>query len=50
MKAINLKRPTAIKGTLNNAKSTFSAEIFAGAIISRLQLGLQVTGYRFRRG
>jgi hypothetical protein len=29
-----LKRPTAIKGTLNHAKTSFSKEIFAGAIIS----------------
>jgi hypothetical protein len=36
---MNLKRPTANKGTLNHAKTSFSTEIFAGAIISVVQSG-----------
>jgi hypothetical protein len=31
---MNEKCPIAIKGTLNHAKTSFSTEIFAGAIIS----------------
>jgi hypothetical protein len=34
MGVMNLKRPTAIIDTLNPAKTPFSTEIFAGAIIS----------------
>jgi hypothetical protein len=34
MGGMNLKCPTAIKGTMNHAKTSFSTEIFAGAIIS----------------
>jgi hypothetical protein len=30
---MNSKRPTAIKGTMNRAKTSFSTEIFAGSII-----------------
>jgi hypothetical protein len=34
MGVMNYKRPTAIEGTMNHAKTSFSTEIFAGAIIS----------------
>jgi hypothetical protein len=34
MGGTNWKRPTAIKGTLNHAKTSFCTEICAGAIIS----------------
>jgi hypothetical protein len=34
---MNQKRPTAIKGTMNHAKPSFSTEIRAGAIISLVQ-------------
>jgi hypothetical protein len=34
MGVMNLKRPTAIKGTMDNAKISVSTDIFAGAIIS----------------
>jgi hypothetical protein len=37
MGGMNWKRPTAIKGTMHHAKTSFSTEIFAGAIISVLQ-------------
>jgi hypothetical protein len=37
MGAMNLKRPTAIIGTMNHAKTSLSTEIFAGAIISLVQ-------------
>jgi hypothetical protein len=32
MGVMNWKRPTAIKGTMNHAKTSFSTEIFAGAM------------------
>jgi hypothetical protein len=37
MGVMNQKHPTAIKGTMNNAKTIFSTEIFAGAIFSLVQ-------------
>jgi hypothetical protein len=37
MGGLNLKRQTAIKGTMNHAKTSVSTEIFAGAIISVVQ-------------
>jgi hypothetical protein len=37
MGVMNKKRPTAIKGTMNYAKLSFSKEIFAGAIFSVAQ-------------
>jgi hypothetical protein len=37
MGGINWKRPTAIKGTMHHAKTSFRREIFAGAIISVVQ-------------
>jgi hypothetical protein len=37
MGVMNWKRPTAIKGTMDHAKTSFSTEIFAGAIISGAQ-------------
>jgi hypothetical protein len=37
MGGVNKKRPTAMKGTINHAKESFSREIFAGAIISVVQ-------------
>jgi hypothetical protein len=37
MGVMNWKRPTAMKGTMNRAKTSFSTEIFAGAIISVVQ-------------
>jgi hypothetical protein len=37
MGVMSQKRPTAIKGTMKHAKTSFSAEIFAGAIISVVQ-------------
>jgi hypothetical protein len=37
MGGMNKKRLTAIKGTMNHAKTSFSTEIFAGAIISVVQ-------------
>jgi hypothetical protein len=37
MGEMNWKRPTAIKGTMNHAKTSFSKEILAGAIISWVQ-------------
>jgi hypothetical protein len=37
MGGINWKRPTAIKGTMNHAKTSFSAETCAGATISVVQ-------------
>jgi hypothetical protein len=33
MRVMNKKRPTAVKGTMNHAKTSFSTEIFAGATI-----------------
>jgi hypothetical protein len=33
----NLKRPTAMTSTMNHATSSFSKEIFAGAMISVVQ-------------
>jgi hypothetical protein len=37
MRVINSRRSTAIKGTVNQAKASFSTEIFAGEIISVVQ-------------
>jgi hypothetical protein len=37
MGGLNQKRPNAIKGTMNHAKTSSSAEICAGAIISLVQ-------------
>jgi hypothetical protein len=37
MGGMNWKRPTAITGSVNHAKTSFSTEIFAGAIISMVQ-------------
>jgi hypothetical protein len=37
MEVMNQKRPTATEGTMNHAKTSFSTEIFAGAIISVVQ-------------
>jgi hypothetical protein len=37
MGGMNLKRPTAIKGTVNHAKTSVSTEICDGAIISVVQ-------------
>jgi hypothetical protein len=37
MGGMNKKRPTAIEGTMNHAKTSFSTEIFGGAIISVVQ-------------
>jgi hypothetical protein len=37
MGGMNWKRPTAIKGTMHHAKTSFSTVIFAGAIISGVQ-------------
>jgi hypothetical protein len=37
MGAMTWKPPTTIEGTMNRAKTSFSTEIFAGAIISRVQ-------------
>jgi hypothetical protein len=37
MGEMNWKRPTAFKGAMNHAKTSFSTEIFAGAIISVVQ-------------
>jgi hypothetical protein len=37
MGVVSLKRRTAIKGTMNHAKTSFSTETFAGAIISSAQ-------------
>jgi hypothetical protein len=37
MRVLNWKRPTAIKGTMNHAKTSYSTEIFAGEIISVAQ-------------
>jgi hypothetical protein len=37
MGGMNWKCSTAIKGTVNHAKTSFSTEIFAGAIISVIQ-------------
>jgi hypothetical protein len=37
MGGMNWKRPTAIKGTMNHAKTSFSTEIFPGATISVAQ-------------
>jgi hypothetical protein len=37
MGVMNWKRPTAIKGTLNHAKTSFSTEICAGARVSIVQ-------------
>jgi hypothetical protein len=38
--------PTAIKGTLNHAKTSFSTEIFAGAIISVVQYLVPLRSFR----
>jgi hypothetical protein len=40
MWVLNQIRPTAISGTMNHAKTTFSKEMFAGAIISAIPLAL----------
>jgi hypothetical protein len=37
MWVMNKKRPTAIKGTMSHAKTSFSTDVFAGAIISVVQ-------------
>jgi hypothetical protein len=37
MEVMKYKRPTVIKGTMNHAKTSFSTEIFAGAIVSVVQ-------------
>jgi hypothetical protein len=37
MGGMNKKRPTAIKGTMNHATTSFSTEICAGALISAVQ-------------
>jgi hypothetical protein len=37
MGGMNWKRQTAIKGTMNHAKTSFSTEMFAGAIMSVVQ-------------
>jgi hypothetical protein len=37
MGGTNWKRPTASKGTMHHAKTSFSTEIFNGAIISVAQ-------------
>jgi hypothetical protein len=37
MGGMNSKRPTAIKGTINDAKTSVSTDIFAGARISVAQ-------------
>jgi hypothetical protein len=37
MGVTNYKRPTAIIGTMNHAKTSFSTEIFVGAITSVVQ-------------
>jgi hypothetical protein len=37
MRVITWKRPAAVRGTMNHAKTSFSKEIFAGAIISVVQ-------------
>jgi hypothetical protein len=37
MEVLNWKRPTAIKGTMNHARTSFSTEIFAGAKASMVQ-------------
>jgi hypothetical protein len=37
MGGMNLKRPTAMTGTMNHATTSFSKEIFAGAMISVVQ-------------
>jgi hypothetical protein len=37
MGGMNWKRPTAIKGTMNHAKTSFSTEICAGALNSVVQ-------------
>jgi hypothetical protein len=37
MGGMNWKRPTAIEGTMHHAKTSFSSEIFAGAMISVVQ-------------
>jgi hypothetical protein len=37
MGELSQKRPTAIKSTMNQAKTSFSTDIFAGAIISVVQ-------------
>jgi hypothetical protein len=37
MGGMNYERPTAIKVTMNHANTSFSTEIFAGAIISVVQ-------------
>jgi hypothetical protein len=37
MWGMNQKRLTAIKGSMNHAKTLFSTEIFAGAIVSVVQ-------------
>jgi hypothetical protein len=37
MGGMNERRPTAIKGTMNHAKTSFGTEICAGIIISVVQ-------------
>jgi hypothetical protein len=42
MRVITKKHPTAIKGTMNHARTLFSKEMFAGALISVLQYLVQL--------
>jgi hypothetical protein len=37
MGGMNKKRPTAIKGTMSHAKTSFSTKIFSGAIVCVVQ-------------
>jgi hypothetical protein len=37
MGGMNMKRPTATKGTMSHAKTSFGTEIFAGAILCVVQ-------------
>jgi hypothetical protein len=37
MGGMNYKHPSAIKGTMNHVKTSYSAEIFAGAKLSVVQ-------------
>jgi hypothetical protein len=37
MGGMNWKRPTTVKGTIHHSKTSFSTEIFAGAIIRVVQ-------------
>jgi hypothetical protein len=44
MGAMNLKGPTASKGTMNHAKNSFSTEIFAGAVVMSVAQYLALHG------